>query len=148
MGTTEELLFNEYHGRNSMCLSLYWIFTRNYWSSFWVALQALFLAGNFNNSVTRVHSIYFLLPASTVSSSFISVGWGLPWDRLLLVFTSSVTTVGESFMVYSVSIGSDPERSHSSIIVVLEPELSYLGSRGTRAWASFAVYSVIIGSEP
>ena len=34
---------------------------------------------------------------------------------------------GASFAVYSIIIGPDPERSRSSIIVALEPELSCLG---------------------
>ena len=40
-----------------------------------------------------------------------------------------MTTAGAYFAVVSVIIGSDPEWSHSSVIVALEPELSHLGSQ-------------------
>ena len=105
MGTREDLLFEEYHGRNTTCLLLYWLCTRKYWRSFHVALQTLLLAGTFNNSVTCVHIIYISLPASTVSSSFISVDWQLPWDWPLLVFTSSVMTPGAYFRYTPLSLG-------------------------------------------
>ena len=61
---------------------------------------------------------------------------------------SSVTAAGASFAVYSIIIGSEPERSHLYVTVVLETELLCLGSRGVTVAASFVVYSIIIGLEP
>ena len=70
MGTAEELFFEDYHGRNSTCLSLCWICARKSWRSFRVSLRVLLLYGTFNNSVTCVHIIFVLLPASTLLSLF------------------------------------------------------------------------------
>ena len=65
----------------------------------------------------------------------------------MLGFTSSVAMAGSSFAVYSVIIGLDPECSHSSVIVSLEPEVSRLRYREKTVGASFAVYFVIIGLD-
>ena len=67
---------------------------------------------------------------------------------MLLAFTSSVTTAGESFAVYSVIIVLEPERSCLSVIVALDPELSCLGYWETTTGWSFEVYYMIIGLEP
>ena len=48
---------------------------------------------------------------------------------MLSMFTSSVTTAGASFAVYSVIVGLDPERLRLSVIVALDPGLSRLWSR-------------------
>ena len=77
MGTVEEFLFDEYHESNEMCLSLCWLCTRKYCRRFIIALWSFLLAGDFNNSITRVHSISVLLPASIVLSLFILVDWRL-----------------------------------------------------------------------
>ena len=48
---------------------------------------------------------------------------------MLSQFAFIVTTAGAYLMVYSVIIGSDPERSRLSVILSLEPELLCFGSR-------------------
>ena len=48
---------------------------------------------------------------------------------MFLAFTSSVTTEGAFFAVYSVIIGLDLERSCSPVIMALELELSHMGSQ-------------------
>ena len=130
MGTTEELLFEDYHRSNATFLLLFWLCTRKSWRSFHVALWELFITGTFNNTITCVHSISVSLPASTVSSFFILVDWRFPWYFILLAFTLSLTAAGASFAVYSFIIGSDPERSCLYVTVELETELPWLGSRG------------------
>ena len=127
MGTGEELLFEEYHGMNATCQLLCWIWTRNSWRSFRVTLWVLLLVGNFSNRVTRMQSIYVLLPASTMLSSFIDCQ--ISWDRPLLGFTSRLTIVGSYFLVVSITVGLEAERSCLSVIVALDLELLRLGSR-------------------
>ena len=126
MGTVEELLFGYYHRNNATCLSLCWIWTRKSWRSFCVALRVLFLARNFINRVTCVQISSVLLSASALSLLFIYCWISL--DSLFLAVISIVTTAVTFFMEVSVTIGSVPERSRSSVIMSLEPELSRLGS--------------------
>ena len=121
MVTAEKLLLEYYHSSNATCQSLCWIWTRNPWRIFCIALWVLLISGTLSNRLRRVQSYSVLLPASTVSSSLILVDQQLSWDQKLLEFMSRVTAAGESFTAVFVVVALEPEQSRFFVIVASEP---------------------------